>query len=246
MNAGNQKFAEGLLQYLNDSPTAFHAVENAAALLREGGFQELKETDGWSLEKGGKYFVIKNSSAVIAFTVGKGDLAKEGFRIIGAHTDSPGLKIKPGACTVTPDGYVKVNVEIYGSAILQTWFDRSLALAGRLIVKENGAFREKLIRIDKPVFIIPNLCIHFHGDMNEKGSRNKQTEILPLLCMKEEGVEKEDYLPSLLQEETGIEKADIVDYELFLYEYQKGIFTGKGRSLFQRPGSTICPWSMQG
>lgn len=227
MNAGNQKFAEGLLQYLNDSPTAFHAVENAAALLREGGFQELKETDGWSLEKGGRYFVIKNSSAVIAFTVRKGDLAKEGFRIIGAHTDSPGLKIKPGACTVTPDGYVKVNVEIYGSAILQTWFDRPLALAGRLIVKENGAFREKLIRIDKPVFIIPNLCIHFHGDMNEKGSRNKQTEILPLLCMKEEGVEKEDYLPSLLQEETGIEEADIVDYELFLYEYQKGIFTGK-------------------
>lgn len=227
MDKSTRQFAEGLLQYLNDSPTAFHAVKNAAAILRESGFQELKETENWSLEKEGKYFVVKNNSAIIAFVVGKGDLAKEGFRIIGAHTDSPGLKVKPGPCTVTPDGYVKVNVEVYGGAILQTWFDRPLALAGRLIVKKDGALREKLIRIDKPVFMIPSLCIHFSRDKNEKGTCNKQTEILPLLSMKEEGMEKEDYLPSLLQEETGIEKADIVDYELFLYEYQKGIFTGR-------------------
>lgn len=227
MRENYQKFAEGLLQYLNDSSTAFHAVENAAALLRENGFQELKETEKWSLKKEGRYFIVKNSSALIAFTVGKGDLAKEGFRIIGTHTDSPGLKIKPGACTVTPDGYVKVNVEVYGGAILQTWFDRPLALAGRVIVKENGILRERLVQIDKPVFMIPNLCIHFNRDKNEKSSCNKQTEILPLLSMKEEGMEKEDYLPVLLQEETGMERADIVDYELFLYEYQKGIFTGK-------------------
>lgn len=166
--AKQENFAENLLQYLNDSPTAYHAVENAAVLLKENGFQELKETDSWSLEKGGRYFVIKNGSAVIAFAVGKGDLAKEGFRIIGAHTDSPGLKIKPGPCSVTPDGYVKVNVEVYGGAILSTWFDRPLALAGRLVVKENGVLRERLIQIDKPVFMIPNLCIHFHRDVNEK------------------------------------------------------------------------------
>lgn len=235
MSENNQKFAESLLQYVNDSPTAYHAAENAAALLRENDFQELKETESWSLKKGGRYFVVKNSSAVIAFTVGKGDLATEGFRIIGAHTDSPALKIKPGPCTVTPDGYVKVNVEIYGGAILQTWFDRPLAVAGRVIVKENGALRERLIRIDKPVFVIPNLCIHFHRDMNEKGSFNRQTEVLPLLCMKEEGLEKEDYLPALLQEETGIDKADMVEYELFLYEYQKGIFMGKKQEFISAP-----------
>ena len=166
---------------------------------------------------------------MIAFTVGKGDPAKEGFHIIGAHTDSPGLKIKPGACTVTPDGYVKMNVEVYGGAILQTWFDRPLALAGRLIVREEGVLREKLVQIDKPVFMIPNLCIHFNRDKNEKGSCNRQTEILPLFSMKKEGVEKEEYLSALLQEETGIEVADLVDYELFLYEYQKGIFTGQGQ-----------------
>ena len=94
-------------------------------------------------------------------------------------------------------------------------------------MKENGTLRERLVQIDKPVFMIPNLCIHFNRDKNEKSSCNKQTEILPLLSMKEEGMEKEDYLPVLLQEETGIKKADLVDYELFLYEYQKGIFTGK-------------------
>lgn len=224
-----EKFAADLLQYLNDSPTAYHAVENAAALLREYGFSELQEREEWSLQMGGKYFVVKNSSAVIAFTVGKGDPAKEGFRIIGAHTDSPCLKIKPGACSVTADGYVKVNVEIYGGAILHTWFDRPLALAGRLVVRENGALREKLIRIDKPVFMIPSLCIHFQRDVNEKAAYNKQTDLMPLLCMKEENAEKEDYLRSLIRKETGIEKSDLVDYELFLYEYQKGIFMGKNQ-----------------
>ncbi|MDE6213947.1 MAG: M18 family aminopeptidase [Lachnospiraceae bacterium] len=220
-------FAENLLQYLNDSPTAYHAVENGVELLRKSGFQELKETESWSLCKGGKYLVVKNRSAVIAFIVGEGNPAEEGFRIIGAHTDSPALKIKPGDCSVTPEGYVKVNVEIYGGAILSTWFDRPLAVAGRVVIKEKGTLQEKLVRIDKPVFMLPNLCIHLHRDVNEKCAYNKQTEIVPLMSMKEENVEKGDYLLNLLEEEAGIRKEDIVDYELFLYEYQKGIFTGR-------------------
>lgn len=228
MNKSAQKrFSEDLLQYLNDSPTAFHAVENAAEILKESGFQELKETAEWSLEQGGRYFVVKNQSCIIAFTVGDGNLAERGFRIIGAHTDSPCLKIKPGACTVTPDGYIKVNVEVYGGIILSTWFDRPLALAGRVIVKEGKALKERLIRIDKPVLMIPNLCIHFHRDVNDNCSYNKQTEILPMLTMKEEGMTKGDCLADLIREETGIEKADILDYELFLYEYQEGIFAGR-------------------
>lgn len=221
-----QEYANGLLQYLNDSPTAYHAVENGADMLRRHGFIELKEMEPWTLCKGGRYFMVKNRSALIAFILGEGDLAQEGFRIIGAHTDSPGLKVKPGACTVTPDGYVKVNVEVYGGAILSTWFDRPLALAGRLAVKEGRKIQEKLVKIDKPLFIIPNLCIHLHRDVNDKGGYNKQTEILPLLSMKKEGMEKGDYLLQMIQEETGIEKSGIVDYELFFYEYQKGIFTG--------------------
>lgn len=225
--SAQQKFSQGLLQYLNDSPTAYHAVENAADILRGSGFQELKETEGWLLQQGGRYFVIKNGSCIIAFTTGDGSLAENGFRIIGAHTDSPGLKIKPGACTVTPDGYVKVNVEVYGGVILNTWFDRPLALAGRVIVKKGKALKEKLVRIHKPVLIIPNLCIHFHRDVNDKCSYNKQTEMLPLLSMKEESKGKGDYLLDVIEEETGIGRGDILDYELFLYEYQEGIFTGR-------------------
>lgn len=222
-----QKFTENMLQYLNESPTAYHAVENAAGMLKAHAFQELKETEKWSLQAGGRYFVVKNHSCIIAFTVGNGDLAQEGFKIIGAHTDSPALKIKPGACVITPDGYVKLNVEVYGGAILSTWFDRPLALAGRVVLKENGGLTERLIKIDKPVCIIPNLCIHFNKECNTNYSYNKQTDILPLLSMKEEEMEKGDYLFNLLQRETGIVKADILDYELFLYEYQKGIFMGQ-------------------
>lgn len=223
-----QNFSEDLLQFLNDSPTAYHAVENAAEILKKNGFQELKETDEWSLQKGGRYFLTKNQSGIIAFTLGDGNLASEGFHIIGAHTDSPNFKIKPGPCTVTPDGYVKVNVEVYGGPILSTWFDRPLAVAGRLIVREDSGIKEKLIKIDKPVFMIPNLCVHFQRDINEKGlPYNKQKDIFPLLSMTEDSVEKDDYLYNLIREETGIEKANILDYELFLYEYQKGIFTGK-------------------
>ena len=223
-----QKFSEDLLQYLNDSPTAYHAVENTAEILKKNNFRELKETAEWSLQKGGRYFVTKNRSGIIAFTVGDGDVASEGFRIIGAHTDSPGFKIKPGPCTVTSDGYVKVNVEIYGGPILSTWFDRPLAVAGRLILKEDDGPKEKLIKIDKPVFILPNLCVHFQRDANEKGfSYNKQKDIFPLLSLKEDNVEKGDYLFNLIQEETGSRRADILDYELSLYEYQKGIFMGK-------------------
>lgn len=220
------KFSENMLQYLNDSPTAYHAVENAVGMLKSHAFQELKETEQWSLQADGKYFVVKNHSCIIAFTVGDGDLAQEGFRIIGAHTDSPSLKIKPGACMVTPDGYVKLNVEVYGGAILSTWFDRPLAVAGRVIVEQDGRLAERLVRIDKPVCAIPNLCIHFNKECNTNCGYNKQTDILPLLSMKEEGVEKGDYLLNLIQSETGIEKHAILDYELFLYEYQKGIFMG--------------------
>lgn len=228
-----QKFAEGLLQYLNDSPTAYHAVENGAAILRAHGFTQLKETDRWSLKKGGRYFMTRNSSGLIAFTVGEESLEENGFRIIGCHTDSPGLKIKPGPCTVTPDGYVKVNVEVYGGAVLSTWFDRPLAMAGRVIVKKDGGAaglaEERLIKIEEPVFVLPSLCIHLHKKTDDNNNLNRQTELLPILAMKEEGVEKGDYLLRLLRDKAGIDPAAVLDYELFLYEYEKGIFTGGNR-----------------
>lgn len=223
----NRKFSENLLKYINDSPTAYHAVENAAKILKENEFQEIKETEPWVLEKGGKYFLTKNSSGIIAFVVGNSDLAKDGFRIIGAHTDSPNLKIKPGPCTVTDDGYVKLNVEVYGGAILSTWFDRPLSVAGRVVLKEDGMLKEKLIKIDRPLFVLPNLCIHFQRDVNDNCSYNKQKDIFPLICMKRDGFDKNNYLFNLLSVEAGVDKDKFFDYDLHLYEYQEGIFTGE-------------------
>lgn len=223
----NKDYCEGLLQFLNDSPTAYHAVKNAANLLEQNGFQEIKENSAWSLKAGGSYYFTRNSSCMIAFTLGNSSLAQSGFRIIGAHTDSPNFKIKSGPCTITGDGYVKVNIEVYGGAILSTWFDRPLAIAGRIILRNGNTLEERLVRIDKPVLMLPSLCIHFNRNANENCSYNKQTDIIPLLGMKQDGAEKEDYLPQLLARETGVEKSAILDYELYLYEYQKGIFTGE-------------------
>jgi len=222
----NKDFSEGLLQYLNDSPSAYHAVENAATLLKKNHFQELKDTEPWSLKTGGKYYTTKNGSCLIAFTIGSASPDQSGFRIIGAHTDSPAFKIKSGPCTVTNDGYVKVNIEPYGGAILSTWFDRPLAIAGKVILKNGNSLEEKLVKIDKPVLILPNLCIHLQRDINEGHSYNKQTEMLPLLGMKQEGVDI-NYLTNLLAGEIHVNKEAILDYELYLYEYQKGLFTGE-------------------
>lgn len=223
----NRGFSSGLLQYMNNSPTAYHAVANAAKLLDENGFEEVKETETWLLKTGGRYYLTKNHSCIAAFTIGHTSPAESGFRIIGAHTDSPNLKIKPGPCTVTSDGYVKVNVEVYGGVILSTWFDRPLAIAGRVVLTNGDQIEERLVKIDKPVLMLPNLCIHFRRDVNENCSYNKQTDIIPLLGREQAGVDKNDYLPNLLAKEMQIDKEAILDYELHLYEYQKGIFTGE-------------------
>ncbi len=223
----NKDFSEKLLHYINDSPTAYHAVGNACEMLSKNGFSEIKETESWHLEKGGKYFLKKNNSGIIAFTVSNSDLAKDGFRIIGAHTDSPNFKIKPGPCTVTDDGYVKLNVEVYGGVILSTWFDRPLSVAGRIVIKEDNILKEKLIKIDKPLFVLPNLCIHFQRDVNDNCSYNKQKDIFPLLSMKRDGFDKNNYLLNIISRECGVDKEAIFDYDLHLYEYQKGVFTGE-------------------
>lgn len=221
------QFSKGLLQYLNDSPTAYHAVDNAAQILNEHGFCEILEKDAWSLEKGHKYFIRKNRSGIIAFSIGSQDLAQNGMHIIGAHTDSPNFKIKPGSCTVTSDGYVKLNTEVYGGVLLSTWFDRPLSIAGRVIVQEDGKTTEKMLKIERPVLMIPNLCIHFQRDVNEKCSYNKQTDVFPLLGMEKKGVDKGDYLMNILSDALNIGKANILDYELFLYEHDKGSFVGE-------------------
>ena len=223
-----KELALELLDFINESPTAYHAAETVKKCLDKEGFKELKENEKWTLNKGGKYYVAKNHSAVMAFEIGSGDIVKDGFRIIGAHTDAPGFKIKPAAEMKAENKYVKLNTEVYGGPIYSTWFDRPLSLAGRVAVKGESPLKPdmKLININKPLLVIPNIAIHMNRSVNDGYKFNAQKDTLPLLGFVNEKFEKDGYLISLISENLGVKKEDILDFELFLYEYEKGCLLG--------------------
>ena len=174
--ARNIKFTEDLIDFLHESPTAYQAVRNIKAALLRKGFKQLHRGESWNLEKGGRYFTTKSSTSVIAFIVGKGEIETEGFRIIAAHTDSPSLKIKPEPVMTGAGDYIKLNVETYGGAILSSWLDRPLSIAGRVALRSSNVYRPviKSLNIRKPILVIPNLAIHLNRDINEKKTFNKQ------------------------------------------------------------------------
>lgn len=222
------KKAQELIDFIYESPTAFHAVESVKKMLLSSGFIEIKEEDHWSLQKSGKYFFTKNQSALIAFVVGRGELEEEGFRIIGAHTDSPGFRIKPNPDMEVEGAYVKLNTEVYGGPIINTWLDRPLSLAGRVTLKgENPFYPEvRLLNIKKPILIIPNLAIHMNRNVNSGVELNRQKDILPLLSLVNEKFEKGKYLIKIIAEELDVNESDILDFDLFLYEFEKGKIIG--------------------
>jgi aspartyl aminopeptidase len=222
------EFAQNLIDYIYDSPTAFHAVAKAKEDLSKEGFIEIKEEEKWNLKKGGKYFVTKNDSALTAFVVGKGEIEENGFKIIGAHTDSPSFRIKPSPEVVVDNTYVKLNTEVYGGPILNTWMDRPLAIAGRVTLRsDNILFPEtRLVNINKPIMIIPNVAIHMNRNVNAGIELNKQKDTLPLLTLVSGELEKNNYLMSAIAKELSVELKTIVDFDLFLYEYEKGSIIG--------------------
>lgn len=221
-------FARNLISFIDNSPSSFHAVRITKDLLLENGFEELSLKDSWELERGKKYFTSKNDSALVAFTVGYGDLTREGFRIVGAHTDSPGFRIKPNPEMLVANNYLKLNTEVYGGPLLNTWFDRPLSLAGRVTtVGENPLEPEsQLLNIDRPILTIPSLAIHMNREANSGFSLNPQIHTLPLVSMINEEFEKENFLIKLIGEELNISSEDILDFELFLYSREKGSLVG--------------------
>lgn len=226
-----KNLANDLLEFINESPTAYHAVNTVKKILDGNGFKELKESEAWNLNKGDKCYVIKNDSAIIAFEIGNGEIEEEGFRLIGAHTDSPCFKVKPSPEMLVENKYVKLNTEVYGGPILNTWFDRPLSLAGRVTLKGDSPFKPvtKLININKPLLVIPNLAIHMNRNVNEGYAINKQKDTLPLLGFINEKLEdKEDVVGvlSIIKNELNVEKEDILDFDLFLYEHEKGSLLG--------------------
>lgn len=216
-----------LIQFLQNSPCSFLAVENTKNTLDKANFECLDEVESWELKEGGKYYITRNNSTMIAFVVGENP-KKTGFRLIASHTDSPSFTIKPNAQIKVSDNYLKLNTEGYGGMILSTWLDRPLSIAGRVILKSKDLYKPNIKMIDfkEPIAIIPNLAIHLNRTVNEGYKYSKQNEMLPLLSLTNESFNEENYLNKLIAKQIDVNLCDIVDYELFLYEAEKGSIIG--------------------
>ena len=212
------EFSKDLLEFIDASPLNYFAVKNASNILEENGFKKLLENERWDLKENGKYYVTRNDSALIAFTVGK-DLTK-GFDIIGSHTDSPTFKVKSNP-EINDKGYLKLNIEPYGGMIYYTWLDRSLSLAGKVSYKEGENIKSSLVNIDKDLLTIPSAAIHMNREVNKGFEFNPQNHLYPIIKTVKEDFEN-GYLQELLAEELDIESSAILDYDLGLYDSQKG------------------------
>ncbi|TCS83708.1 M18 family aminopeptidase [Tepidibacillus fermentans] len=227
-----RELALDLIHFIDHSPTAFHVVANIKQQLNQKGFKELDFGQRWNLQKGEKYYVTKNDSAIIAFIVGTGEVEEEGFKIVAAHTDSPTFRIKPNP-EMTAENYLKLNTEIYGGPILNTWLDRPLSLAGRVMVKGDHPLNPKtmFVNIERPLLVIPNVAIHMNRKVNEGIQLNPQIDLLPIIGLINETFEKDRFLHKLLGKELNISEDEIIDFDLFLYDTTKGTLVGLNEEL---------------
>ena len=217
-------FNEGLLGFLDASPTPYHAVRNMAGMLENAGFVRLEETDSWSLEPGKKYYVTRNDASVIAFTYPGGD----DYVIMGAHTDSPNLRLKPNPL-IKKEGLVQLGVQTYGGLLMKPWFDRDLSVAGRVAYRSaSGEIAETLIDVEEPVAVIPSLAIHLNPEVNKGGEVNPQTELVPVIGAGED-FDFEAWLLEVLKEDGVGDAKKILSHDLCLYDTQKAGMVGVGR-----------------
>lgn len=221
---------EKLINFINESPTAFNATSNLKEKFLKHSFIELKEENKFTLEKGKKYFLTRNDSSLIAFTIGKNIQDNYKYNIVASHLDSPSFKIKPQA-NHKVDIYNKINVEGYGGMIMSTWLDRPLSFAGRVIINQDNNLISKVINIKEPVFIIPNVCIHFNRQINNGYVYNIANDMQPLVSQDKQF----DYINDKISHVLNIEKKDIINYDLFLYNFEKGYLWGENNEFISSP-----------
>lgn len=217
-----------LSAFLDASPVNFFAVKTVSEHLDEAGFVHLDMRKQWKLEPASRYYVTKNDSAVFAFVVGTGDVAETGFKIIAAHSDSPGFRIKPNCEMVTDGNIVKLNTEVYGGPILYTWFDRPLSLAGRVILRgENPLFPEhRLVKFDRHLLTIPHLAIHFNRNVNDGNKLSKQKDMLPVLGKVNNAGDAKGLITRMLAEKLGVKPEELIDYDLSLFDTSRACVVG--------------------
>lgn len=219
--------AKDFIDFISKSPTKCHAVDNIKSNLLKLGYKPLSFEDKWEIKLHGKYLIEQDNSALIAFYVGE-ELIEKGIRLVCAHTDSPTFKVKPIAEMRSADGHVRINTQGYAWPILTSWFDRPLSLAGRVALKGSSTFKPdiRLVDLDSPILLIPNVAFHLTKGKSESGI-SKQKEMLPILGIVDKETDVEGLLKRLVTEKLGIASPEeILEYELYLYPYDKGQLIG--------------------
>lgn len=227
---------EFLKKVLHAGVSPFHCVENAMQVLGKAGYKPLDYTGIWEFEKGGKYMINHHGTTLYAFSIGENFTSEDMLRMAAAHTDYPYLRIKPNADFVT-EGYAQINVEVYGGPILNTWFDRPLGVAGRVIVRSEQAFAPKtmLYRSDKALLIIPNLAIHMNREVNKGVAINQQVDLMPVVELLPKEQQSTEYFLTFLAKELGVAKEDILDFELNTYCMEEPAEIGAESTMLSSP-----------
>ncbi len=226
------------IKFMKQSTTAFHTVAEVAKRLEEAGFEKIKEADVWTVAEGDKKYVVRNDSSLIAFSVPKelealrksGDVC--GFNMVCAHSDSPTFKVKENPCIAVEGGYLKLNVENYGGMIKESWMDRPLSVAGRVVVRKEGlALESRLVDTKKPLFVIPSLAVHMKRGGEKDGELNTQLHMLPLAGTQ---TDKEAWM-EMLADEVKADVKDILGTELYLYPWEEPVCMGMQEELLGAP-----------
>lgn len=236
-----EELIQGLLDFLNASPTPFHATTSLAMRLEAAGYRHLDERATWHTEAGGRYYVTRNDSSIIAFKLGKRPAVDGGIRLVGAHTDSPCLRVKPNP-ELQRQGFFQLGVEVYGGALLAPWFDRDLSLAGRVTYRRDGKVESQLIDFYQPIAVIPSLAIHLNREANQGWAINPQNELPPILAQlaSSETADFRALLAEQLAMEHDFNPDAVLDYELSFYDTQSAAIVGLNQDFIAAPAWTIC------
>lgn len=231
-----QKTNQNLLEYIKNATSPFHVVLESAKILEEAGFEELILAKKWDLKKEGKYFVQAYGTTLFAFTIGEKLSETLNFRIAAAHTDHPCFKVKPSA-EMSDNQYLKLNTDVYGGPIINTWLDRTLSLAGKVAIRSNDLFQPEIVYIDfkQPLLTIPNLAIHMNREVNKGVELNRQSDTIPVIGLMNESLNKDHFFMNFLAKHLNVEVKDILDFDLYIYNIEEGCMVGMNQEFISSP-----------